>query len=164
MSTTYNTYNYKKSAKRTYKRYCKYGNECRDLKCRYHHPHPDNEHINWKLCLYGDRCYAHMKNTCIYRHVPYKRTYYDKDLVPITNKDTRINRFKYTYKELDVIDNENWWNSLSPELKKIVNNPDDIEMPPNKKIKLDTNVNDTVYIKLSNSEMTQDVKNFIDSL
>ena len=67
--------------------------------------------------------------------------------------------FKYTSKDLetkdnvtnDRVDNENWWHSLSPELKKIVINPDDIEPPPNKKIKLDINVNDTVCIKLSNS-------------
>ena len=161
MSTSYNTYIHKKGDKRTYKKYCKYGNECYDLNCCYHHPHPDNEYINWKLCQYGDRCYAHIENRCKYRHVhyKYKRSYYNKELNPVVNKDIRDDRFKYTYDNLDTkdnvtndrVDNENWWHSLSPELKKIVNNPDDIESPPNKKIKLDINVNDTVCIKLSNS-------------
>lgn len=156
MSTSYNTYNYKISVKRTYKRYCKYGNKCYDLKCCYHHPHPDNERINWKLCKYGDRCYAHIENRCKYRHIPYKRTYCDKEIVPITSKDKVDNHFKKELEDKDnignvYIDNKNWWHSLSPELKKIVNNPDDIELPQNKKIKLDTDVNDTVYIKISNS-------------
>ena len=48
--------------------YCKHHNRCYSFDCKYHHPHPEDETVNWRLCAHGPDCKCYQEGKCKFRH------------------------------------------------------------------------------------------------